>query len=115
MIASHDTYFSEFKEYLKDLKIKAVYKKMYPTDDLARLINSRITFKQLFHKMINGVSFYNIIVADSIIRERIFKILADIYDVQYDVIYNLELNAKMWLKSQNNAKIIKKYLLYKRI
>jgi hypothetical protein len=95
MIASHDTYYSEFREYLKDLKVKTVYKKMYPTDDLASLINSRITFKELFHKMTDGVSFYNIVVVDSIIRERIFKILADIYDVQYDVIYNLELNAKM--------------------
>ena len=104
MIASHDTYFSEFREYLKDLKVKTVYKKMYPTDDLASLINSRITFRELFHKMTNGVSFYNIIVADSVIRERIFKILADIYIVQYEVIYNLELNAKMWTKSQNNAK-----------
>lgn len=95
MIASHDTYFSEFREHLKNLKVKAVYKSMYPTDDLASLINSQITFKQLFYKMTDGICFYNIIVADSIIRERIFKILADIYDVQYDVIYNLELNAKM--------------------
>ena len=115
MIASHDTYFSEFKEYLKDLKVKTVYKKMYPTDDLARLINPRVTFKQLFHKMSDGISFYNIIVTDSIIRERIFKILADIYDVQYDVIYNLELNARMWTKSQNIIKWIKKYLYLKRI
>ena len=96
MIASHDIYYSEFREYLKDLKVKTVYKKMYPSDDLASLINSRITFRELFHKMTNGVSFYNIVEeADSIIRERIFKILADIYIVQYDVIYNLELNARM--------------------
>lgn len=94
-MALQDVYFADFREHLKDLKVKTVYKSMYPTDDLASLINSRITFRQLFHKITDGISFYNIIVADSIIRERIFKILADIYDVQYDVIYNLELNTKM--------------------
>lgn len=90
MIASHDTYFSEFREYLKDLKIKAVYKKMYPTDDLANEIDPKLTFKQTFDRMAKGECIYDITrVGDSIIRERIFAILADIYCVTYDEIYNL--------------------------
>ena len=90
MITSHDTYFSEFREYLKDLKIKAVYKKMYPTDDLADEIDPKLTFKQRYDRMAKGECIYDIIrVCDSVIRERIFAILADIYGVTYDEIYNL--------------------------
>ena len=90
MIASHDTYFSEFREYLKDLKVKTVYKKMYPTDDLADEIDPRLTFKQTFDRMAKGECIYDITkVGDSIIRERIFAILADMYGVTYDKIYNL--------------------------
>lgn len=90
MITSHDTYFSEFREYLKDLKIKAVYKKMYPTDDLADEIDPKLTFIQAYHRMAKGECIYDIIrVCDSVIRERIFAILADIYGVTYDEIYNL--------------------------
>ena len=90
MIASHDTYFSEFREYLKDLKVKTVCKKMYPTDDLADEIDPRLTFKQTFDRMAKGECIYDITkVGDSIIRERIFAILADMYGVTYDEIYNL--------------------------
>ena len=90
MIASHDTYFSEFREYLKDLKVKTVYKKMYPTDDLANEIDPKLTFKQTFDRMAKGECIYDITkVGDSIIRERIFAILADMYGVTYDEIYNL--------------------------
>ena len=90
MIASHDTYYSEFREYLKDLKVKTVYKKMYPTDDLADEIDPKLTFKQTYDRMAKGECIYDITrVGDSIIRERIFAILADIYGVTYDEIYNL--------------------------
>ena len=90
MIASHDTYFSEFREYLKDLKVKTVYKKMYPTDDLADEIDPKLTFKQTHDRMAEGECIYDITrVGDSIIRERIFAILADMYGVTYDEIYNL--------------------------
>lgn len=90
MIASHDTYFSEFREYLKDLKVKPVYKKMYPTDDLADEIDPKLTFKQTYDRMAKGECVYDIIgIGDSVIRERIFAILADIYVVTYNDIYNL--------------------------
>ena len=90
MIASHDTYYSEFREYLKDLKVKTVYKKMYPTDDLADEIDPKLTFKQTYDRMAKGECIYDITrVGDSIIRERIFAILADMYGVTYNDIYNL--------------------------
>ena len=58
--------YEKFLDYAKSLKVRAVYKKMYPTCiyDITR-------------------------VGDSIIRERIFAILSELYGVTYDEIYNL--------------------------
>ena len=82
--------YEKFLDYAKSLKVRAVYKKMYPTDDLADEIDPKLTFKQTYDRMAKGECIYDIIrVCDSVIRERIFAILADIYGVTYDEIYNL--------------------------
>ena len=65
--------YEKFLDYAKSLKVRAVYKKMYPTDRMAK-----------------GECIYDITrVGDSIIRERIFAILSELYGVTYDTIYNL--------------------------
>ena len=82
--------YKKFFDYAKTLKVRTVYKKMYPTDDLADEIDPKLTFKQAYDRMVKGECIYNIIiVCDSVIRERIFAILAEIYGVTYDKIYNL--------------------------
>ena len=82
--------YKKFFDYAKTLKVRTVYKKMYPTDDLADEIDPKLTFKQAYDRMAKGECIYNIIrVCDSVIRERIFAILAEIYGVSYNEIYNL--------------------------
>lgn len=80
-------------------KIKDWYTKTYPTDELGKEINEKITFKGLWAYMSQGVDVYNVLaVSDSMIRERVFEKLSEIYGVDYDVVY------KMWLRSDNYAK-----------
>ena len=80
----------KFLDYAKNLKVRAVYKKMYPTDDLADEIDPKLTFKQTYDRMAKGECIYDITrVRDSIIRERIFAILSELYGVTYNDIYNL--------------------------
>ena len=82
--------YEKFLDFAKKLKVRTVYKKMYPTDDLADEIDPKLTFKQAYDRMVKGECIYNIIrVCDSVIRERIFAILAEIYGVSYTEIYNL--------------------------
>lgn len=80
-------------------KIKDWYTKTYPTDEEGREIDEKITFKGLWAYMSQGVDVYNVLaVSDSMIRERVFEKLSEIYGVDYDVVY------KMWLRSDNYAK-----------
>ena len=82
--------YEKFLDYAKKLKVRAVYKKMYPTDDLADEIDPKLTFKQAYDRMFKGECIYHIIgIGDSVIRERIFAILSELYGVTYDEIYNL--------------------------
>lgn len=82
--------YKKFLDFAKKLKVRTVYKKMYPTDDLADEIDPKLTFKQAYDRMAKGECIYDIIrVCDSVIRERVFAILADIYGVTYNEIYNL--------------------------
>ena len=77
-----------------DLKrnIKLYYKKNYPDDELGNDIRD-ITFLELFKNLDRGINIYETInVNDSIVRERLFQALADLFDSDYNYIYNKWLN-----------------------
>lgn len=79
--------YKKFLDYAKTLKVRTVYKKMYPTDELADEIDPKLTFKQAYDRMAKGECIYDITkVGDSIIRERIFAILTELYGVTYNEI-----------------------------
>ena len=72
--------------------IKEFYLSDYPEDELGIEL-SDATFADILDALNNGVDVYDIMgYGDSVIRERIFERLADILDVDYDVIYDL------WIK-----------------
>ena len=80
-------------------KIKDWYIKTYPTDKEGKEINDKITFKGFWAYLSQGYNVYDVLqVADSLVRERVFGKLSEIYAVDYDVIYN------MWLRSDKYAK-----------
>lgn len=75
-------------------KIRDWYMEAYPTDDMGQDIDPDITFEMVYAGMKLGSDFYSLIgdAADSIIRERCFKKLAEVTNQDYDVIYRLWLD-----------------------
>ena len=62
--------------------------KLYSDDNLSHKLNE-VTFEDIFNTLDNYGSFYKLIgVYDSLIRERIFSMLAVVMDVEYEYIYN---------------------------
>lgn len=69
--------------------VKEWYLKEYSTDELGLEIKDDITFYDIFYALDTYKDFYETIgVGDSVIRERIFKKLAEIMEVDYMYIYN---------------------------
>lgn len=89
--------YNDFRTYWedeRDWRIKDWYRKAYPTDDLGGDLNGELTFNQLYILMKYGVPFYELVGAsDSIVRERIFHKLCEIYNKPYDYFYELWLNS----------------------
>lgn len=80
-------------------KIKDWYTKNYPTDDMGEELNDKVAFADLMNALNNKKEIYKIMgVGDSVIRERLFERLSQIYGVSYDDIY------KKWLESDYYAK-----------
>jgi len=78
---------------MKD-NIKNWYVREYATDELGQELNSLATFRDLFEALDNYKDVYNVLgVYDSIVRERVFKRLADIIGCDYSYIY------EQWLKA----------------
>lgn len=76
-------------------EIKEWYLKSYPNDVLGTELNDNVTFYDLFIALDTYQDVYKTLnVSDSILRERIFKKLADIMRVDYGYIYD------QWLKGQ---------------
>jgi hypothetical protein len=68
--------------------IRDAYMKLYSDDNLSHKLNE-VTFEDIFNTLDNYGSFYKLIgVYDSLIRERIFSMLAVVMDVEYEYIYN---------------------------
>ena len=78
------------------MKIKQLYTKDFPTDEMGKDINPNATFIGLIGVLHNRKDVYDYIgVDDSLVRERVFDMLSKLMDVPYDRIYD------MWLKSEN--------------
>lgn len=80
----------------KKSKVKDWYVNAYKSDSLGLEINPKVTFSKIMSDMRNGKDFYKTIgVGDSIIRERMFVALSELYtNEDYGEIYNLWLNGK---------------------
>lgn len=86
--------FRTYWEDERDWRIKDWYRRAYPTDDMGEDLNGELTFNQLCILMKYEVPFYELVGAgDSIVRERIFHKLCEIYNKPYDYFYNLWLNS----------------------
>lgn len=73
-----------------DVKIKDWYTSFYPDDEAGQEIDELITFREAYHAMQMGDDFYETTGnVDSIVRERIFERMSDVFNVTYDDIYNL--------------------------
>lgn len=74
-------------------KIKDWYMFEYPNDDIGELIDDDITFQGLFLSMDVYQNVYDTLgISDSLIRERVFYLLAEIMEVDYDYVY------QQWLR-----------------
>ena len=77
----------------KDDGIRDWYVAEYPTDELGEEIREEVTFDGMRVALEGGDDVYDFLgVGDSIVRERCFAELADIFGVDYDVIYYAWLN-----------------------
>ena len=82
---------SKMTTYNKRTKVLDFYRSFYPNDEEGKNINPNLTFSGLLRGMRKGVGFYDMVgVEDSIIRERIFIALANLYaNNDYRAIYSL--------------------------
>lgn len=89
---------------MKKTSVKDWYLKEYPTDDVGEYINDEITFEDIIIGMYFREDFYRITGRhiDSIVRERIFSKLAEMYGVDYGIIYD------MWLGDKENKISLKR-------
>lgn len=86
--------------------VKATYINLYPSDELGQELNEHISFAQLLASIEEGKNFYETInVGDSIVRERLFSILAIVGGVKYDDIYTRWLNSYELKEKWNAIKI----------
>lgn len=82
---------SKMTTYNKRTRVLDFYSSFYPNDEEGKNINPNLTFTSLLRGMKKGCDFYEMVgVGDSIIRERIFVALADLYaNNDYGEIYSL--------------------------
>ena len=81
------------EDLLRTTYVKDKYIENYPDDEIGNNINEQLTFLNLYNGMLSGKDVYVMLnVSDSMIRERVFEILANIMEVKYIVIYYLWLN-----------------------
>lgn len=79
----------------KESNVRAWYVKTYPTDDLGKDINPKLTFRTVASSLHFGSDIYDVIgVDDSLIRERIFEKIASLYKVSYGEVYDTWLDQR---------------------
>ena len=74
---------------MKELKLKKFYLENYPNDDMGERIDETKTFDDLYDAVKTGEDVYDVIgISDSLIRERLFKKLAEVKNMPYIDLYN---------------------------
>lgn len=74
--------------------VKNTYQHCYPSDVCGNEIDENLSFCQILARMQEGVDFYDMIkVEDSIVRERIFTLIATLANIDVSEIYTLWYNA----------------------
>ncbi len=69
--------------------IKEYYTTTFPTDELGAELNESADFQGLYAVLCMQHDVYDYIdVADSLVRERLFERLAEMYGLSYDDVYN---------------------------
>jgi hypothetical protein len=70
--------------------IKEYYTTTFPTDELGAELNETATFLGLYGTLCLKKEVYDYIeVTDSLVRERLFERLAEMYGLTYDDVYEL--------------------------
>lgn len=86
--------------FTKNDSIHDWYVDSFPDDDLGDRI-SDVTFSEFFEGMKSGRDAYYLLgVVDSVIRERVFDAIADIYGISGNALYELWLATGMWETGQ---------------
>lgn len=70
-------------------RVRDWYLAEFPDDKLGESIDEKLSFNTLYKQLEDGKDIYEVIPADSIIRERCFLALANILKVDYTYIYRL--------------------------
>ena len=78
---------------LRNINVKDDYVQDYPTDELGKEINENLNYLQVFNGLLSGDDIYEMMgVEDSLIRERVLRMLAYLMEMDYQIIYYLWLN-----------------------
>lgn len=82
------------KKVSQKAKVKDWYIENFPDDDLGERLNPKVTFQDVWKTLEeDGSRVYKTLGAgDSVIRERVFTCLAQVYKVSYDTVYDMWLN-----------------------
>ena len=73
--------------------IQQWYVKAYPSDDLGYNISGQAVFVDLHNGIMHGYDIYGYLgISDSLVRERIFLELSNVYDTSYAAIYETWIN-----------------------
>ena len=75
-----------------DTKVKEWYLETYPTDECGHFLSDNATFRGLYNALLNKDDVYDYIgEGDSVIRERCFSKLSNMFGIDYNHFYH------MWL------------------
>lgn len=81
------------EDILRTTYVKDNYVQDFPTDDLGKEINENLNYLQVFNGLLSGDDIYEMMgVEDSLIRERVLRMLAYLMEMDYQIIYYLWLN-----------------------
>lgn len=71
--------------------IREYYMRTYPSDPYGAELNPDITFRDLLEGMMQGYDVYEMLGdgSDSLMRERVFERMSDVYGITYESIYEL--------------------------
>lgn len=71
--------------------IREYYMRTYPSDPCGKLLDPDITFRDLLESMMQGYDVYETLgdCSDSLVRERVFERMSEVFGITYESIYEL--------------------------